>query len=493
MRTRTVFADCLIPQPGAATLDRVAIGIDNDRISALEQAGHEPPAVAKASSRRLVMPALSNAHDHARVARNSAMGGFDKPLESWLFRLALIPAADPWLCSAVSFARSALGGVGSIMIHYTRIQGLTDFTTEVGQVVKALRDVGLRGAFAVQCRDRNPIVYGPHDAVLASLSPASRAAMEKRFLKPALPAAEQVALVEAIAAEYEDASLTVQFGPAAVQWCSDPLLRLIAERSAATGRRVHMHLLETKYQRAWADREFPNGIVRYLDEIGLLSPRLSLAHCVWARPDEYELIAERGATIVVNTSSNLAIRSGRAAIDAMLRAGCRVAMGMDGVALDEDEDALREMRLNYALNKGAGVEAAMSPAALLAFATVNGRFALDGGRRGSRASGRIEPGADADLLSLDLDALSSDLIEPHVPAIDLLLARAGKQHVQDLIVAGKDVVRDGKLAHLDLPALEADLLARFRRDLLTTEDLRGAMPELERVLNERLATHGGCC
>jgi cytosine/adenosine deaminase-related metal-dependent hydrolase len=435
------------------------------------------------------MPALTNAHDHARVARNSAMGGFDKPLESWLFRLALIPAADPWLCSAVSFGRSALGGVGAIMVHYTRIQGLSDLPNEVGQVVKALRDVGLRGALAVQCRDRNPIVYGPHDAVLASLSSASRAAIEKRFLREPLPAAEQVALVEAIAAEHQGKGVTVQYGPAAVQWCSDALLRLIAERSVATGLRVHMHLLETKYQRAWADREFPQGIVRYLDDIGLLSPRLSLAHCVWARPEEYALIAERGVTIVVNTSSNLAIRSGCAPIDRMLAEGCRVAMGMDGLALDEDEDALREMRLNYALNKGNGIERAMTPAALLAFATSNGRVALDGGAH----SGHIEEGGDADLLSLDLDAMAADLVEPNVPELELLLARAGKSHVRDLVVAGREVVLDGRLATLDLPEIEAELLARFRRDIRTTADLRAAIPEIELVLADHLAEHCGCC
>ena len=77
--------------------------------------------------------------------------------------------------------------------------------------------------------------------------------------------------------------------------------------------------------------------------------------------------------------------------------------------------------------------------------------------------------------------------------MDLMLARAGKQHVRDLIVAGRDVVRDGVLATLDLPALESQLLASFRRNIASTADLRAAMPELERVLSDRLATHSGCC
>ena len=490
MPARTLFADCLIAGPDAPPAANVAIKLSGEGIAGVSKPGRRRPATGIPAARRLVLPALANAHDHARVARNSAMAGFDKPLETWLFRLALIPAADPWLCSAVSFGRSALGGVGALMVHYTRIQGLSDYLTEAGQVIKALRDVGLRGAFAVQCRDRNPIVYGPHDAVLASLSPPARAALERRYLKPALPPQEQVALVEAVAAAHEGGDVAVQYGPSAVQWCSDALLRLIAERSAATGRRVHMHMLETRYQRAWADREHPQGIIRYLDDIGLLSPRLSLAHCVWCRPDEYELIAKRGATIVVNMSSNLGIRSGRPPIGTMLAAGCRVAMGMDGLALDEDEDALRELRLDYALSKGTGwdEDTGMTPAAALALATVNGRFALDGS-----AGGRIAAGGDADLLALDLDALSDDLVEPDVPALDLLLARARKAHLRELIVRGRDVVRDGRLATLDLPALETELLARLRRDLPSTADLRAAMPQIERVFAAELRTHGGCC
>ena len=47
-----------------------------------------------------------------------------------------------------------------------------------------------------------------------------------------------------------------------------------------------MHLLETIYQRAWVDANFPDGIVRYLRDIGFLSERLTLAHCIHARPDE---------------------------------------------------------------------------------------------------------------------------------------------------------------------------------------------------------------
>ena len=169
-------------------------------------------------------------------------------------------------------------------------------------------------ALAVHCRDLNPLVYDPHEKLLAELSPAACECVTRRFLRKPVPPADQVAMVEAVAAEIEGDGVTVQYGPAGVQWCTDAMLRLIGEASARTKRRVHMHLLETKYQRNWADRTFPQGIVRYLDDIGLVNERVSFAHCIYLRPDEMELIAERGATIVVNTSSNFIVSSGLAPV-----------------------------------------------------------------------------------------------------------------------------------------------------------------------------------
>src|SRR5436190_106715 len=154
---------------------------------------------------------------------------------------------------------------------------------------RARRGAGGRVGFAVALRDRNPLVYGPSEPILAALGAAARAEIARRIIRAPLPIAEMIALVDAVAGAAASETFDVQYGPNAVQWCTSALLEAIAEASARTGRRVHMHLLETRYQRAWADAEFPDGIVRYLDRIGLVSPRLTLAHCPWARPDELEL------------------------------------------------------------------------------------------------------------------------------------------------------------------------------------------------------------
>jgi cytosine/adenosine deaminase-related metal-dependent hydrolase len=458
----------LVPNAAGPALANRTIAVSGGQIASIEAGG----------SGALVMPALANAHDHARVARLSQVGSYDVPLEAWLPYLTLIPAVDPWLASAVSFGRSARGGVGSVMAHYTRVQGLTDFPTEARAVAKAAHDVGIRVALAVHCRDLNPLVYGQHDKLLAGLSAEACACVTKRFLRPPVPAADQVAMVEAVAADIEGDGVTVQYGPAGVQWCSDDMLRRIGEASARTGHRVHMHLLETRYQRNWADRTFPQGIVRYLDEIGLVNERVSFAHCLHLRSDEMELIAARGATIVINTSSNFIVSSGLAPVGEMLKRGCRIAMGLDGLAFDEDEDALREMRLAYAVHKAFGFDIKVPREDLIRFATENGRFVVTG----EAGAAKVEPGAPADILILDWDRLSAELIEPEVPPLDLLLAKARQEHVKGLVVGGREVVRDGKVMGVDLPALEAELLAAMRKAYPTTADVRAAMPELKSAL-----------
>src|SRR5580693_8648952 len=251
-----------------------------------------------------------------RMPSRCSFGAGGKPLETWLQYQALIPSVDPYLAGVVALSRSALGGVGVVMMHLTRPQGLTDLPSEAAALARAARDVGVRVGFAVSMRDRNPLVYGASEPILAALPPDARQAIESIMRTP-LEAKDFITLVDEVAAAAADPLFDVQFGPNGVQWCSDALLAAIAEDSQRSGRRIHMHLLETRYQRAWADATHPDGIVKHLDALGLLSSRLTLAHCVWARPDELELLAARGVTIAVNSSSNLHLRSGIAPVARM--------------------------------------------------------------------------------------------------------------------------------------------------------------------------------
>jgi cytosine/adenosine deaminase-related metal-dependent hydrolase len=335
---------------------------------------------------------------------------------------------------------------------------------EVDGVARAAREVGVRIGFAVAMNDRNAIAYCDEAQVLPALREDIRAEVAGRLRASAATPAEQLARVDEVGAMLDAGGhgdhVTLQYGPNGVQWCSTPLLSAIAQASADTGRPIHMHLLETRYQRDWADANFPHGVVRHLDEIGLLSPRLTLAHCTWTRPDELALLAERGVAIAVNTSSNLGLRSGIAPLAEMLRQGCRVAMGLDGLALDEDDDALREMRLAYAMHRGWGYEAGMSVADLWRFAAGNGRRSVSG-LAGGQDGGRIAAGQPADLVVLDWDDVDDDAIfdiDPH----DLLLARAHGGHIRQVFVGGRKIVDDAKVITVDEQGVRAEMIAQVR-------------------------------
>lgn len=470
----------LLTAADKAAVRNHAIRLDGERVAAVMPA-------TTATEPLFALPALANAHDHARATRSSSFGTAGKPLEIWLHWLAMLPAVDPYLATAVSLARSALGGAGSVMVHYTRARGLTDYVTEAGDIARAARDVGVRIGFAPALRDRNPLVYGPSEPILGVLPPDARAEIERRFIRTPLPVSEQIALVDAVASACGSDTFDVQYGPTAVHWCTHELLQAVAEASAATHRRIHMHLLETRYQRDWADEHFPDGIVPYLDSIGFLSERLTLAHCAWARPDELALLAERRVTISVNSSSNLHLRSGIAPLADMIKHSCRVAFGLDGATLDEDDDALREMRLADLLHGAVGFDIKVERAAILNAILVNGRRSVTNKDEG----GALRPGAPADILLLDWNALDADRLRPDLDPLDLLFARSTARHIKELIVAGKTIAREGRVTGIDLPAMNDELLARFRHGIAQNATLAAALPHLERAIRDHFETP--CC
>lgn len=436
---------------------------------------------------RLILPGFANAHDHARPLSPTSFGAANKPLESWLLRLAAMTRQEPYLAAAAPLARAARSGCTSIMVHYTRAQGPMPLPDEAKEIARAARDVGVQVAFAVAMRDMNPLVYGDPAPMLAAMPASARAAIDAIYGQPLMPFREQLTIADAVAEAAESPRFSVQYGPNGMQWCSRDMLEAIAEASARTGRRVHMHFLETKYQRAWADRHCPQGAARYLKEIGLLSERLTLAHCVWANEDDLALIAEAGAVIATNASSNLHLKSGIAPIGKAIAMGCRVAIGLDGAAFDEDDDMVREIRLGAFLHGGWGYDTEVSREDYLLNAIRNGRFA-----NGASDGTTLAAGNEADIVEIDLAALDTDSVMPIEP-IDYLFARANRSHVSRVIADGRVIAQDGRVLGVDLPAIETEMRARYRAQMPSRADFLEAWPSFDAALASWYRERLGCC
>ena len=201
------------------------------------------------------------------------------------------------------------------------------------------------------------------------------------------------------------------------------------------------------------------------------------------------MLAERGVTIAVNTSSNLSLRSGIAPLREMVARGCRVALGLDGMTLDEDDDALREMRLAHMLHHGVAFRVDVNREAMLKMAFQTGRLSVMNKDDG----GAIALGAPADLLLLDWEAVDTEQLRADLDPRDLLFSRTAMRHIKELIVGGRTVTRDGKVAGVDYPAMRDELLARLRSSMLQNAALPGALRELEQAVTKHYQSDTPCC
>ena len=132
-------------------------------------------------------------------------------------------------------------------------------------------------------------------------------------------------------------------------------------------------------------------------------------------------------------------------------------MGLDGMAFDDDADALREARLLWRHQCGIELEPTLSHTDLAEAIFVNGRRTIT-----PVAGGAVEMGLAADLMVLDYGQMAADLLTDNADEFDLMLSRGRKEHVRGLIVGGRTIVEKGKLASIDLAAAEAELLAQAR-------------------------------
>ncbi|MEM7721996.1 MAG: amidohydrolase family protein [Pseudomonadota bacterium] len=427
----------------------------------------------------LILPALSNAHDHGRGMRTIAFGAGDDALEVWIAALGREPATDPYLRAAVAFARMAEAGI-AMLNHCHNAADPSDVVAEAEAVSRAAADIGVHVAFAVPVTGRNPLTYGDPAPFLDRLPPAQADTLRHRGTSGPDPMT-QLAMTDEIAA-FEHDTFHVQYGPVGPQWVDDAILETIAEASARTGRRVHMHLFETRYQKEWAEAAYPDGLLNHLDAIGLLSDRLTVAHGVHLDDADCALLADRGVYVSFNASSNLRLRSGLAPIDRFLRHGVRFGLGLDGMAFDDDEDALRELRVAWRLARGWGADDTLTLDRFLDAVFVDGRRAILGP---DDQGGTLAAGAPSDLLVLDTDRITHDVLDGRIGLPDLLVARARAEDVRSLIVGGRTVVRDGKTTGIDRLAAEAELLDQARHHAGTAPDdaldaMRAALTEYYR-------------
>lgn len=429
----------------------VALETDNGVISEVRKLGTPPR-----DSGKLTIPALVNAHDHGYGLRPLDFGVVDDALEVFVAGWGMRPFTDPYFEALVAFGRMALCGIGTTM-HLINSHRISRIELEADAVSMAASDIGIRVALSCPLLDRGDWVYdGPESLDKRLAGEDLEDILELIARRPSMT--EQIACVEEVADSFETPMVKVLYGPIGPQWCTSESLERIAEASACYRRFVHMHTLESMRQREWLDRRYPGGFMQFLDKIGLLSERLSLAHGVQLREDEIELLAERDVAVVSNPSSNLRYRSGVAPLKTLRKAGVRVAFGLDGAGIDDDQDMWREIRLAHLLHGGKELDPAIPPEWYLQAATTEAASVI-GFKNGL---GAIAAGAPADFVTIHYDRLTADSVYPPSDLRPWLLQRMTSAYVKDLVVAGNFAVANGQIRKVDYPAARREFLDQCR-------------------------------
>jgi len=274
------------------------------------------------SGSEVMLPGFVNAHHHIGLTPVQ-LGSPDMPLELWFVTRMVMRNVNLYLDTLYSAFEMIASGVTTVQHLHGRIPGKLDQVDRgCDEAIRAYQDVGMRVSYSYAVRDQNRLVYQRDEDFIASLPSELRAPTQRWFERFQLTLDDDIELFEGLYDRYRNARrVKVQLAPANLHWCSDAALARLADCSRKYGVPLHMHLLETAYQKEYARRRGGCTAVEYIDRFGLLGPQMTLGHGVWLNERDIDRLAETGTCVCHNCSSNFRLRSGVAALNKLEAAG----------------------------------------------------------------------------------------------------------------------------------------------------------------------------
>ncbi len=386
-----------------------------------------PEAEIVVASGCVVTPGLINTHHHLYQTLTRAVpGGQDALLFGWLQTLYPIWARfgpDHMRISAlIGLAELALSGCTLTSDHlylYPNGSRLDDTIDAAGEI--GLRFHPTRGAMSI-------------GESAGGLPPDSLVEREADILT------DSIRVVDKFHDAAPGAMVRVGLAPCSPFSVSRELMRDAAILARDKGVMLHTHLAENDEDIAYSQAQFGCRPGQYAEDLGWTGADVWHAHCVKLDSNEIDLFARSGTGVAHCPCSNCRLGSGIAPVRAMRDAGINVGLGVDGSASNDTGNLVSEARQLMLLQRVANGGDAMSSREALEIATRGGAAVL-----GRDDCGRIAIGKRADIAIWDVSGIES--AGSWDPAAILL---AGPTRVRDLFVEGRQIVRDGALATIDL-------------------------------------------
>ncbi len=461
---------------GVATLRGHSLAFDQTRVVARGPAEQFTPRIDAGEfdevidgRRHLVIPGLVNTHHHLYQSLTRCLPAVqDEHLFDWLLglyqRWRHLDYAAVNVGAKISIAELLLHGCTTTSDHNYMVPRDSDVKMEA--VLDAAEELGIRihlcrGSMTLgrsrgglppdDCVEDDAAVLADCQRMLDTYHDASDYALRRIDLAPCSP-----------------------FN------CTRELLRdtVILARQRG-GVLLHTHLAETLDEQRYCLERYGCRPVRFLEDLEFLGPDVYLAHCVWLSDEEIELFARSQTGVSHNPTSNMRLGSGIAPVEKMLAAGVRVGLGVDGSSSNDGGNLLGEIKQALLSARVRGMvgppervqEEPIAPpvgdggpllpvAAAFRIATVGGAACLN-----RPVLGHLNRGAAADIAMFRADDLALAGAVAQDPLAALVLCAPPR--ADRVFVAGREVVRDGRLVSCDQTALAErmnDLVAaRFRQ------------------------------
>ena len=402
--------------------------IENGVITAI---GHDlvaPEAEQVAGAGCVVTPGLVNTHHHLYQTLTRAVpGGQDALLFGWLQTLYPIWSRfgpeEMFISAQIGLAELALSGCTLTSDHlYLYPNG-----SRLDDTIAAAHEIGMRFH-----PTRGAMSIGESEG---GLPPDSLVEEEAAILQ------DCVRVIDAHHDPKEGAMVRVGVAPCSPFSVSRELMRDAALLARDKGVMMHTHLAENDEDIAYSEANFGCRPGQYAEDLGWTGDDVWHAHCVKLDAQEIALFARTGTGVAHCPCSNCRLGSGIAPVRAMRDGGVKVGLGVDGSASNDQGNLILEARQAMLLQRVSLGADAMSSREALEIATRGGADVL-----GRSDVGRLEVGKRADIAVWDVRGIES--AGSWDPAALLL---AGPMKARHVFVEGRQVVRDGQIATLDLP------------------------------------------
>jgi 5-methylthioadenosine/S-adenosylhomocysteine deaminase len=423
MRQRLRAPIVLPCDPACSVLRDAVVDIEEDgRIGFVGPFADAPGEALVTDVPGILLPGLINTHAHTPMTVLRGMGG-DLPLLSWL--QDVIWPAEARLSASDMYAGMLLGSV---------------------EMLRAGVTTSLEMYFNLP------------DLARAVLQTGGRAVLTGGIIEA--PGFKWQSLIEDVSSLIDSDGLRfgpgdrieLGYGPHSAYTLEPSVLAEVAAAAHARDALMHIHVAEAALEDVTA-RTSHGSVPALLDSIGFFGGRVVAAHSIHLSDSDIALFATNGVGVAHCPGSNAKLASGIARVRDLRAAGVPVGIGTDGPASNDDLDLWEDMRLAAMFARLSTMDASVLVAAdVLLMATREGAAVL-----GRDDIGALETGRWADIvhISPDTPAFSAGLNVPDAQLLSNLVWAAGARQVQDVWVAGDQVVSEGETTMVDRAEAQA--------------------------------------